>query len=240
MTRKALRERAGVRLLLLSLAVMAIWTPVAAAQDPVIAAAGDIACDPAIHFNGGRDRTRCRQQATSDLLVGAGLAAVLPLGDIQYHSATLSNIQGSYDPSWGRVKSISRPVIGNHEGNGTAYFDYFNGVGAANGPAGPRGKGWYSFDVGTWHLVALNSNCADVGCTRRLGAGAVAPRRPRGTSDQLHARLLAPSALQLRPRRQQHLHAAVLGALDDAGADRPVTATATTTSASPRWTETAR
>jgi hypothetical protein len=50
-------------------------------------------------------------------------------------------------------------VLGNHETNGNDYFDYFNGVGAADGPAGPRGKGWYSFDVGNWHLVALNSNC---------------------------------------------------------------------------------
>jgi hypothetical protein len=71
----------------------------------------------------------------------------------------------AYHPTWGRVKSISHPVIGNHEGSGTGYYDYFNGVGVADGPAGPRGKGWYSFDVGTWHLVALNSNCDAVDCT---------------------------------------------------------------------------
>jgi acid phosphatase type 7 len=125
----------------------------AAAQDPVIAAAGDIACAP-------DDTTNpCRQMETSDLLVGAGLAAVLPLGDIQYDSASLANILAVYHPSWGRVKSISRPILGNHESSGNGYFDYFNGVGAPDGPAGPRGKGWYSFDVGSWHIVALNSNC---------------------------------------------------------------------------------
>jgi hypothetical protein len=135
----------------------------AAAADPVIAAAGDIACDPNDSgYNGGAGTSdRCRQRATSDLLVGAGagLAAVLPLGDIQYDSASSENIAQVYDPTWGRVKSISRPVLGNHETNGNDYFDYFNGVGAVDGPAGPRGKGWYSFDVGNWHLVALNSNC---------------------------------------------------------------------------------
>jgi hypothetical protein len=50
-------------------------------------------------------------------------------------------------------------VIGNHEGDGNGYYDYWNGVGAATGPVGTRGKGWYSFNLGTWHFVALNSNC---------------------------------------------------------------------------------
>jgi acid phosphatase type 7 len=133
------------------------FSGVAVAQDPVIAAAGDIACAP-------DDTTNpCRQMETSDLLVGAGLTRVLPLGDIQYDSAAfrddLANLKAVYDPSWGRVKSISSPVLGNHEGSGTGYFDYFNGEGVSNGPAGQRGKGWYSFDVGSWHIVALNSNC---------------------------------------------------------------------------------
>ena len=142
--------------------------------DPVIAAAGDIACDPADPgYNGGAGTsTRCRQRATSDLLVGAGLAAVLPLGDIQYDSPTASRINAVYAPSWGRVKSISRPVLGNHDGAGSAYFDYFNGAGAANGPAGPRGRGYYSYDIGAWHLVALNSNCTRVSC----GAGSIQER----------------------------------------------------------------
>ena len=143
----------------------------AGAADPVIAAAGDIACAPSDPgYNGGNGTaTRCRQRATSDLLVGAGLAAVLPLGDIQYDSPTAANLKAVYDPTWGRVKSISRPVIGNHDGSGASYFDYFNGPGAANGAAGPRGRGYYSFDVGGWHVVALNSNCTRVSC----GAGSI-------------------------------------------------------------------
>ena len=139
----------------------------AAAADPVIAAAGDIACaHDDSHYNGGAGSPGfCRQRATSDLMVGAGLAAVLPLGDIQYDSASATDLNLVYDPTWGRVKSISRPVLGNHEGAGADYFDYFNGKGVADGPAGQRGKGWYSFDVGSWHIVALNSNCGRVGCT---------------------------------------------------------------------------
>ena len=149
------------------LALAAGWASRAEA-DPVIAAAGDIACDPDDPgYNGGAGTvTRCRQRATSDLLVGTGLSAVLPLGDIQYNSASLANIEEVYDPTWGRVKSISRPILGNHDGSGSGYFDYFDGAGAANGPAGPRGKGYYSFNLGRWHLVALNSNCDRVPCSK--------------------------------------------------------------------------
>jgi hypothetical protein len=143
----------------------------AAAADPVIAAAGDIACDPADgNFNAGLGRNnRCRHLATSDLLVGTGLAAVLPLGDIQYNCGGAGPFLQSYDPAWGRVKGISRPVPGNHEystsggtecdttGSGSAYFNYF---GAA---AGDPAKGYYSYYIGAWHLIALNSNCTKAG-----------------------------------------------------------------------------
>jgi len=60
-----------------------------------------------------------------------------------------------------------RPVVGNHEyrdPGAAGYFDYFNGPGVADGPAGPRDKGYYSYDLGAWHVVVLNSNCNFVGC----------------------------------------------------------------------------
>jgi len=143
-----------------------------AASDPVIATAGDIACDPTNSgFNGGNGSTNsCRQKYTSDLLVNAGFAAVLPLGDNQYYCGGYQAFLQSYDLSWGRVKSITRPVVGNHEyltsgGTGctsansgaAGHFAYF---GAA---AGNPGQGYYSYDIGTWHLIALNSNCGDAG-----------------------------------------------------------------------------
>jgi Fibronectin type III domain/Calcineurin-like phosphoesterase len=152
----------------------------AAAGDPTIATAGDIACDPTnTSFNGGAGTSaNCRQLATSELLVGKGYSAVLPLGDNQYYCGGLTAFQQSYDTSWGRVKSITRPVVGNHEyltsgglgcdstnAGASGYFNYF---GAA---AGTRGQGWYSYDIGTWHIVALNSNCGDAG-----GCGATSPQ----------------------------------------------------------------
>ena len=143
-----------------------------AAGDPVIAAAGDIACDPTnASFRGGAGTSNaCRQRYVSDLLVGAGLSAVLPLGDNQYYCGGLPAFQQSYDPSWGRVRGVTRPVVGNHEyltsgGTGcdpsnagaAGYFNYF---GAS---AGTPGQGYYSYDIGSWHLIALNSNCSDAG-----------------------------------------------------------------------------
>jgi acid phosphatase type 7 len=134
------------------------------AADPVIAAAGDIACDTESEFwNGGLGTEgHCRQRATSDLLLNRGLSAVLTLGDTQYHVGSLSDFEASFDPSWGRVKPIIHPIVGNHEygtSDARGYFDYFNGPGQQNGAAGPRDKGYYSFNLGAWHLVALNSIC---------------------------------------------------------------------------------
>ena len=147
--------------------------PGEAAGDPVIGAAGDIACDPtSSHFNGGLGdgSSSCRQKYTSDLLVSKGLAGVIALGDNQYYCGGYQAFQQSYDLSWGRVKSITHPAVGNHEfltsgstdcttaNQGAAgYFQYF---GAA---AGLQGQGYYSYDIGTWHLIALNTNCTEAG-----------------------------------------------------------------------------
>ena len=143
-----------------------------AAGDPVIAAAGDVACDPSSSsFNGGNGTSgACRQRYTSDILVNGGFAAVLPLGDIQYYCGGYQAWLQSYDLSWGRVKSITRPAVGNHEyltSGGTdcnsanagaaGYFRYFGTA------AGLPGQGYYSFNVGAWHLIALNSNCSSAG-----------------------------------------------------------------------------
>jgi hypothetical protein len=145
---------------------------VAAASDPVIAAAGDIACDPTnSNFHGGDgSSSSCRQRYTSDLLVNGNFAAVIALGDNQYYCAGYGAFLQSYALSWGRVKSITHPAVGNHEyltsgGTGcdpsnagaAGYFKYF---GAA---AGDPKKGYYSLTIGAWHVVALNSNCSNVG-----------------------------------------------------------------------------
>jgi acid phosphatase type 7 len=151
--------------------VLATMATARAGADPVIAAAGDIACAPSSqYFNGGAGTsTRCRQRYTSNLLVNAGVTATLALGDEQYDTGKLSSYMGSYDPSWGRVKATTYPAAGNHEyltSGAKGYFDYFNGSGAVTGRAGDRSKGYYSFDIGTWHLIALNSSdhCNVVAC----------------------------------------------------------------------------
>jgi hypothetical protein len=126
--------------------------------DPLIAAAGDIACDPEKpEFNGGLGTARaCHMRQTSDLILALRPQVVLALGDTQYEAGTPSDFEASYDPTWGRFKQITRPIIGNHEyghQGGAGYFEYFGAR------AGPRPRGYYSFNVGTWHLIALNSNC---------------------------------------------------------------------------------
>jgi calcineurin-like phosphoesterase family protein len=128
----------------------------------VILAAGDIACKG------------CAQQKTAALLgtLTQGVqAAILPLGDEAYSHGAQSEFEANYAPSWGapNLLAISHPVPGNHEydhSNGDAYFDYFDGKGNANGAAGARGQGHYSFDVGSWHVVALNTSdgCRAVSC----------------------------------------------------------------------------
>ena len=140
-------------------------------HDPIIAAAGDIACSPTGRsFNGGLGRAHhCAMLRTSSLLLRPELSAVLALGDLQYSEGQLNYFYDSFDPSWGRLKSLIRPVPGNHEyrtPGAAGYYDYFNGAGARTGRAGDRRRGYYSFDLGAWHLVALNSNCGAVpgGC----------------------------------------------------------------------------
>jgi hypothetical protein len=116
----------------------------------VVAAAGDIAC--AAGANPGRS---CQQKAVSDAIVAdVGVTAVLTLGDNQYDQGTARAYRDSYDKSWGRFKPKTHPVPGNHEyqtANAAGYYDYFGSL------AGPRGKGYYSYDIGGWHFIALNS-----------------------------------------------------------------------------------
>jgi hypothetical protein len=129
--------------------------------DPMIIATGDIACDPGNGWfnNGSGTATDCRQRYTSDIAFGANEAAVLVLGDTQYEDGALSKFLASYDPSWGRVRSITHPAPGNHEylTGAVGYFAYF---GAA---AGDPTKGYYSYDVGSWHIIMLNDACASIG-----------------------------------------------------------------------------
>jgi hypothetical protein len=114
---------------------------------PQLLAAGDIA-----------DCTDPSEQ-TAQLLDGLR-GTVTPLGDTAYPTGSYEDFMNCYDPTWGRHKHRTRPTVGSHEYDtpgAVPYWDYF---GAA---AGEAGKGWYSYDVGTWHVVVLNSACAEIG-----------------------------------------------------------------------------
>jgi hypothetical protein len=111
-------------------------------SDPVFVGAGDIAS--------------ClydTDEATAKLLDNIP-GTVFTLGDNAYRYGTPADFKHCYAPTWGRHKSRTRPAPGNHDYNtagAAGYFDYF---GAA---AGDRSMGYYSYDLGTWHLIALNS-----------------------------------------------------------------------------------
>ena len=121
-------------------------------------AAGDIACaagEP-------RAATTCRQAATAALALRLRPRLVLPLGDEQYQSASLTELRGSYARSWGRLLSLTRPAPGNHEyktPGAAGYYRYF-----ANRQPGP--PGYYAAAVGRWKIFVLNSNCDQVSCVR--------------------------------------------------------------------------
>jgi hypothetical protein len=147
------------------------WTVDAAS---VIMAAGNIACNATV-----TRRDICQERATSDLLVNDGPDAVLPLGDDQYECGYLKDFNKYYERSWGRTKSLTRPILGNHEyatssdpanpcynapAGAPGYFQYFGNAASPTEPGCVLNcKGYYSYDLGSWHIIALNSICGQVG-----------------------------------------------------------------------------
>jgi hypothetical protein len=114
---------------------------------PQLLAAGDIAdCTPGA-------------EQTAALLDGFP-GTVAALGDTAYEHGSDADFANCYDPTWGRHKARTRPTVGSHEYDTPGAAGYWNYFGAA---AGVRGQGWYSYDLGSWHVVVLNSSCAQVG-----------------------------------------------------------------------------
>jgi calcineurin-like phosphoesterase family protein len=104
-------------------------------------------------------------EATAKLLE-ANPGTVMALGDLAYPNGTAEDFK-CYDKTWGRVKDRTRPAVGNHEfhsSGATYYFQYFGSA------AGDPKTGYYSYELGSWHIVVLNSECAEVG-----GCGAGSP-----------------------------------------------------------------
>ncbi len=163
-----------------ALAAVALYSPAQHAQADVlpgmhVAVVGDMACDTSnSNYNGGLgSATDCQQMAVSQkilddaITVGGGWSAVLGLGDFQYDCGDPGDWTASYTPSFGRLDSFMDPAPGNHEyktgndvygqpcpsSNSTAagYFDHFGD------------PSYYSFDLGSWHIISLNANCNRVG-----------------------------------------------------------------------------
>ncbi|HYU01885.1 MAG TPA: PKD domain-containing protein [Gemmatimonadales bacterium] len=106
-------------------------------------------------------------------------STVLTLGDNAFPDGTLSTYVSCYDPTWGRHKARTYATLGNHEyktGTAAGSFDYFGDR------AGPRDQGYYSFDLGAWHIIVLNSNGSFVPSapaqSRTSGSKPTSPRAP--------------------------------------------------------------
>ena len=115
-------------------------------------------------------------EATAELVEGID-GTVLALGDEAYPRGSAANFGECYGPSWGRFKGRTKPVPGNHEYYTERARDYFEYFGQA---AGDPEEGYYSYDIGSWHVVALNGNCEEVRCGRLRGrrTSASSLRRP--------------------------------------------------------------
>jgi len=127
----------------------AVAVPTAQAPDPVLVGAGDIAsCDD---LAGAR--------ATAKLIENIP-GTVFAAGDLAYPNGSDEDFTNCYGPTWGRFKDRTRPAPGNHEYHSDGASGYVRYFGAA---AGDPNKGYYSYDLGAWHIIALNSECAKVG-----------------------------------------------------------------------------
>jgi hypothetical protein len=153
---------AAVALLAMTLPVAAIPAPGEATgtiADPVLVGTGDIA-----------SCSRSGDSKTAALVEGIA-GTVFTAGDNAYESGSPSEFQNCYDPTWGAFVGRTRPSPGNHD-YGTAgaagYFDYFGSN------AGPGDDGYYAYDLGSWRIYSLNSNCDRAGVG---GCGKGSPQR---------------------------------------------------------------
>jgi hypothetical protein len=143
--------------LLLIAIILICFSPGGAAPSPATAANDQTAI-----LVGAGDIADCKDlsgaEATAKLLDQLP-GTVMAVGDLAYPDGSKENFT-CYDKTWGRTKTRTRPAPGNHEfhsSGATPYFDYF---GAA---AGNPKTGYYSYELGTWHIIVLNSECKDVG-----------------------------------------------------------------------------
>jgi hypothetical protein len=121
----------------------------------LVVSVGDIVCRP----GGTVTLTTCRDKATAYQAKSYRPRYALVLGDNQYESGTAGEFRDGYDKTWGALKSITKPIPGNHEYNtagASGYYSYFQNQ--------TRAPGYYAFNVNNWRVYALNSNCTKIDC----------------------------------------------------------------------------
>ena len=187
------------------------WPYAPSGRAPVLAAVGDISCQPGEAVETEKTSDLCTgdrwsaQVATANQIESIKPDLVALLGDLQYQVGRYEDFTGSFDHTYGAFKFLQRPSPGNHEfydrgtpgpgakgetgDDGYGYFDYFNGyqLNSDGSPAthtfadkfasgsftqpqprpqgqagdfGTTGNGWYSYNLGHWHLIALNIECS--------------------------------------------------------------------------------
>ena len=160
-------------LLLLSLAVLTACVTLPE-DEPAVSTQAQPADLPArtVHLAAVGDIADCRTEkgaaarATGDLLrTRFPGVTVLALGDLVYENGTSAEFANCYHRVWRELRERTRPAPGNHDygiyipvrrNTADPYFRYFGTR------AGPPGKGFYSFDLGAWHIVSLNSMAGGV------------------------------------------------------------------------------
>ena len=129
---------------------------------PAILSSATPPADQSAILVGAGDIADCKDlsgaEATAKLLQNVG-GTVMAVGDLAYPDGSKENFT-CYDKTWGRAKSRTRPAPGNHEFHAAGAAPYFNYFGAV---AGDPKTGYYSYELGTWHIIVLNSECRDVG-----------------------------------------------------------------------------
>jgi acid phosphatase type 7 len=158
------RDLAGFVVLCTFIIVCASWSvtsglPSTASEEK--AAAGSVAQDqePAVLVGAG-DIANCEIAGGSGAAATARLldrtpGTVFTVGDHAYPSGTAKQFQDCYEPAWGRHKARTRPAPGNHDyltAGGKPYFEYFG-----EGADSSFRRGYYSYTLGAWHIVSLNS-----------------------------------------------------------------------------------
>jgi hypothetical protein len=152
---------------------MALAVVLACGAAVLTAVPGDAQTTSTATLVGAGDIAGCSQRSDSATarLLGRIAGTVFTLGDNVQGQGTRSEFRNCYDPTWGKYKKRTRPTAGNHEYGTTRAKPYFNYFGWR---AGSTSRGYYAYDRGSWHIVALNSNCD------RDGVGGCGRRSPQG------------------------------------------------------------